>query len=69
MGTQDRIEVFGNGRVCRCRIRARLLDGLDCLLRNHPTTFYAIVISGLAAGAATALAVIGLWPEIYSLLK
>ena len=69
MGTQDRIEVFGNGRVCRCGIRARLLDSISCLLRNHPYLFGTIVGLGLGAGGATMFAVIGLWPEIYSLLK
>jgi hypothetical protein len=69
MATQDRIELFGNGRVVRCGIRTRLLDGLSCLLRNHPVLFAAIVGAGLAAGGATVFSVIGLWPEIAALLK
>ena len=69
MGTQDKIELFGDHRVVRPNIPARLLSGLDCFIRNHPFIAIAFITLGFFAGLFIAFSVGALWPEIASLLK
>lgn len=69
MGTQDRIEIFGDGRICRCGIRIRMFDGLFCCLRNHPVLSATLVGLGLVAGGFILFSAINLWPEIKALMK
>ena len=69
MGTQDKIELFGDHRVVRPNIPARLLSGLDCFLRNHPFIAIAFITLGFFAGAGVLFTLVALWPEIASLLK
>ena len=69
MGTQDKIELFGDHRVVRPNIPTRLLSGLDCFLRNHPFIAIAAITLGFFAGLFIAFSVGALCPEIASLLK